>query len=106
MATFGKVMLLAQSGRRRDVKAIWLRRIRDSQQDDGGWTGVDIIGRLPMNSGRVIAWSGGSLYPRIVPAPVANFHATAQGLYLAALWLSSVHSGTASTESTDYLGEP
>jgi hypothetical protein len=79
-----KVMMLVESGRRRDVKAIWLRRVMDAQRPDGGWDGVDIIAPAP--GGRVIGWGAdGRHYPELLTAPVTNFHATAQGLYLMAL---------------------
>jgi hypothetical protein len=81
-----KVLTLVESGRRKDVKAVWLRRILDAQRSDGGWDGIDIIARIPGN--RVICWAG-SPYPLLLSAPATNFHATAQGLYLMALLTSA-----------------
>lgn len=81
-----KVLTLVESGRRKDVKAVWLRRILDAQRSDGGWDGVDIIARTPGN--RIICWAG-SLHPRLLTPPATNFHATAQGLYLMALLTSA-----------------
>jgi len=80
-----KVWTLIESGRRDQVKPVWVRRIIDAQQADGGWTGADIIASLP--GGRAIFWEGG-LHPRIGVRPESNFHATAQGLYLMALLLN------------------
>jgi hypothetical protein len=80
-----KVWTLIESGRRDQVKPVWVRRIIDAQQADGGWTGADIIASLPV--GRAIFWEGG-LHPRIGLRPESNFHATAQGLYLMALLLN------------------
>jgi hypothetical protein len=80
-----KVLMLVESGRRKDVKAVWLRKILEAQRADGGWDGVDVIAHLPGN--RVLCWTNGHLYPRITRQRSSNFHATAQGLYLLALWL-------------------
>jgi hypothetical protein len=80
-----RVWTLVESGRRNDVKAIWLRRILDAQRADGGWDGADVIVHLP--GGRVVCWQG-TLSPHLVPMPASNFHATAQGLYLMALLLN------------------
>jgi hypothetical protein len=82
-----KVLMLVESGRRKDVKAAWLRKILDAQRADGGWDGVDNIARLPGDW--VLCWADGSLYPRITRQRASNFHATAQGLYLLALWLNN-----------------
>jgi hypothetical protein len=81
-----KVLTLVESGRRKDVKPIWVRRILDAQRADGGWDGVDILADLPGN--RVLLWEGGRLYPWVSARPASNLHATAQGLYLLALLLT------------------
>lgn len=80
-----KVWTLVESGRRNDIKAVWVRRILEAQQADGGWTGAHVI--LPLPGGRAIFWGGG-LIPHVGTPPPTNFHATAQGLYLMALLLS------------------
>jgi hypothetical protein len=80
-----KVLTLVESGRRTDVKAVWLRRILDAQRADGGWDGVDVIARLP--GSRVLCWQDGRLYPVARHDPTSTFHATAQALYLLALLL-------------------
>lgn len=81
-----KVLELVESGRRAEVKAVWLRRILEAQRADGGWDGVDVIVRLPGN--RVLCWAGHP-YPVLLLRRPSNFHATAQGLYLLALWLNN-----------------
>jgi hypothetical protein len=78
-----KVWTLIESGRRNEIKAVWIRRILDAQGADGGWSGVDVIAHLPGR--RVICWQGGGLHPRLAIMPESNFHATAQALYLMAL---------------------
>lgn len=84
-----KVLTLVESGRRKDVKPIWVRRILDAQRADGGWDGADIVAHLPGD--RVLLWEGGRLYPWISAQPASNLHATAQGLYLLALLLAPDH---------------
>lgn len=79
-----KVLMLVESGRRQDVKAISLRKILDAQRADGGWDGVHVIIQLPRD--RILCWVDGHSYPRILPRRPSNFHATAQALYLLALW--------------------
>jgi hypothetical protein len=81
-----RVWTLVESGRRDEIKAIWLRRILSAQRADGGWDGADIIARLP--GGLVVCWQGGNLYPHLRHMPASDFHATAQGLYLMALLLN------------------
>jgi hypothetical protein len=80
-----KVMTLLESGRRKDIRPIWIKRILEAQRADGGWDGADIITHLPGN--RVLAWEG-RLYPYIRTPPQSNLHATAQGLYLLAMLIT------------------
>jgi len=79
-----KVWTLIESGRRSEVEPVWVRRILEAQEADGGWTGADVITPLP--GGQALFWEGG-MRPRTGPIPRSNFHATAQGLYLMALLL-------------------
>jgi len=79
-----RVWTLIESGRRNEVKPVWVRRILAAQQADGGWTGADVIAPLP--GGQALFWEGG-MRPRMGIRPQSNFHATAQGLYLMALLL-------------------
>lgn len=80
-----KVLVLVESGRRADVKAIWLRRILDAQRPDGGWDGIDVIAHL--TGDRVLSWENGRLYPLLRHQHPSTFHTTAQALYLLALLL-------------------
>ena len=80
-----KVMMLMESGRRTAVKAVWLRQILNGQGADGGWDGMDRI--TPLSGNRALYWADGRLYPRVLEQRPSNFHATAQALYLLALWL-------------------
>jgi hypothetical protein len=81
-----KVMTLLESGRRKDIKPIWIKRILEAQRADGGWDGADIVIHLPGNRG--LAWEGGRLYPWPHTLPQTHLHATAQGLYILALLLN------------------
>jgi hypothetical protein len=80
-----KVWTLVESGRRNDIRAVWVRRILAAQQVDGGWRGADVIAALP--GGLAIFWQG-RLFPRVGAMQPSDFHATAQGLYLMALLLA------------------
>lgn len=84
-----KVMTLLESGRRKDIKPIWIKRVLEAQRVDGGWDGTDIITHLPGN--RVLVWDGGRLYPWIRTPPQSNLHATAQGLYVLAMLIAPPH---------------
>jgi hypothetical protein len=82
-----KVWTLVESGRRSEIKAIWVRRILDAQRGDGGWSGAGMLVGLPGD--RALSWQGG-LRPRVGEMPASDFHATAQGLYLMALLLNGI----------------
>lgn len=80
-----KALTLAESGRRGNLKAVWIRKILDAQRSDGGWDGMDVIARLP--GALIFCWGDGLLYPRVLTQRPSTFHATAQALYLMALLL-------------------
>lgn len=70
------------------VKPVWLRRVIDAQQPDGGWTGDRILLGAPWWSQPAVwrQWMAKLMPSRFDPAPsVSIFHATAQGLLLMAL---------------------
>ena len=77
---------LIETGRRQDVKAVWIKRILDAQRQDGGWDGVDVIAHL---QDHLLACSDGRLRPAVMSQPESTFHPTAQGLYLLALLLKA-----------------
>ncbi len=81
-----KIWTLLESGRRAEIRGIWVRRVVESQRPDGGWNGVGVIVRVPGE--RAVFWRGGGLHPYVGVVPPSNFHATAQGLYLMALLLN------------------
>src|SRR5262249_55943121 len=78
-----RVMMLVESGRRQEVKAVWLQRIVAAQGQDGGWSGQETIVELTGN--RELSWKA-HLYPVMGERRPSNLHATAQALYLLALW--------------------
>jgi hypothetical protein len=80
-----KVLMLAESGRRGDLRGVWVRRILDAQRPGGGWDGIDVIARFPGE--HVLCWADGVLYPRVLHQRPSTLHPTAQGLYLLALLL-------------------
>lgn len=73
-----RVLVLLWSGHADRVKPIWMRRIMSQQQADGGWTGERDIPELP-------SWMNNIRQKEAQPT---GFHATAQGLLIAALWLT------------------
>ncbi|MDE2594032.1 MAG: hypothetical protein KGL57_07310 [Burkholderiales bacterium] len=85
-----RVLMLYWAGGADMVKPIWLRRVFMAQQVDGGWTGRQQVPELP-------AWGQPNVVLTQVAAAVpgmahrqfemSDFHATAQGLLLAALSL-------------------
>ncbi|RTL32271.1 MAG: hypothetical protein EKK47_04875 [Burkholderiales bacterium] len=72
------------------VKPVWLRRVIDAQQPDGGWSGDHLLLGVPQWL-QPATWR--QLMSRLVPSrfnaapPASNFHATAQGVLLMALAL-------------------
>jgi hypothetical protein len=79
-----RVVMLVESGGATLVKPIWIQRVLDAQNADGGWDDIDPIIRLPGNS--VLGFT--SKLPTIAEID-SDFHATAQGVWLISLLLSS-----------------
>jgi hypothetical protein len=71
-----RVLMLQWFGTPGQVKPVWMRRVLGAQQADGGWVGQR---HVPEMSAGLQLWG-----LRGRPAPT-NFHATAQGLLIAAL---------------------
>ncbi len=72
-----RVLMLRWVGGPEQVKPIWLRRVLTAQQADGGWVSGRHVPEMP---DWLQPWRLGSA--RTAPT---NFHATAQGLLIAAL---------------------
>jgi hypothetical protein len=74
-----RVLMLVQSGAGDLVKPVWLQRLLDAQQTDGGWSGFMPL--VPVGKHRYI---GISRLPGIGTLR-SNFHMTAQGVLLFSL---------------------
>ena len=79
-----RVLMLAESGRPEAIKPVWLVRLLEAQQPDGGWSGVDQM--IPLPAGASLGFSARGL---TFMAPVSDFHMTAQGILLMSLLLDS-----------------
>ncbi len=74
--TMQRVLMLVDSGAAERVKPVWLHRLIDAQQQDGGWS--PFMPLLPLGGGK---WLVLSNLPSI-GAPISSFHMTAQGVLL------------------------
>ena len=77
-----RVLMLVDTGAYNQVKPIWLSNILDAQNDDGSWDDLHPI--LHLGNDYVFAHS--STLPKI-RKPKADFHATAQAIWLLSLLL-------------------
>lgn len=71
-----RVLMLTESARPDIVKPVWIRRIADAQQPDGGWSPFDPI--VALGGERYFGFNRGLS----VGTPKSTFHATAQGVLL------------------------
>jgi len=72
-----RVLMLTESGDRESVKPIWLQRLIDAQQEDGGWSPFEPL--IPIGSGRHLGFSSRGFS---LGKPRSTLHATAQGVLL------------------------
>lgn len=77
-----RVLMLVESGAIDRVKPVWIRRILDAQNIDGGWDGLDPVLRLP--NGKVLGINNTMLVYRETRS---NFNATVKGIWLLILLL-------------------
>lgn len=73
-------LMLAEAGRFDLIKPVWIQRIIEEQNPDGGWDDVHTI--LPLGWDVVIGLS--SKMP-VIKKEISTFHATAQGVWLLSL---------------------
>jgi len=73
-------LMLAEAGRLDLIKPVWIQRILDEQNPDGGWDDVHSI--LPLGGNIVFGLS--SKLP-VIKKEKSGFHATAQGVWLLSL---------------------
>lgn len=77
-----RALMLAEVGRVADIKPIWIKRILDAQNPDGGWDDIHPI----INMGDTTLGHTSKL--PIISNLKSNFHATAQGIWLMSLLLN------------------
>ena len=77
-----RVLMLVDIGAYEDVKPIWIQNILEAQNDDGSWDDLDPI--FSVGDGKVFAFT--SMLPTI-KKPAADFHASAQAIWLLSLLL-------------------
>ncbi len=80
-----RVLMLVDTGAYDQVKPIWVSNILKAQNDDGSWDDLHPI--LYLGSGYVFAHS--STLPKI-DKPKADFHTTAQAIWLLSLLLNKI----------------
>lgn len=85
-----RVLMLVDSGAPERIKPIWLRRVLDAQLPDGSWSNLQPL--IPLGGGRYFGFDA-----RLVGVgPLrANFHASAQGVWLTSLLRSGAVATTA-----------
>jgi len=79
-----RAMMLMVSGAYDNIKPVWIRKIVDHQLADGSWTNFD-----PLFSVGNDLFFGFSYWLLDIREPKANFHTTAQAVYLMALLIDS-----------------
>ena len=75
-----RVLMLVESGAGDRVKARWMQRVFEAQLADGSWSDMQPL--LSVGGGRSLGFGSAGF---VVGEPQGNFHATAQGIWLAAL---------------------
>ncbi len=80
-----RVLMLVDTGAFNQVKSVWISNILKAQNDDGSWDDLDPV--LYLGNDYVLAHS--STLPKIAK-PKADFHATAQAIWLLSLLLNEV----------------
>ena len=76
-----RVLALAEAGNYDAIKPVWLQRIIDAQNEDGGWDDMHPVIQL---GDAALGWT--SILPGYA-SNESNFHATAQAIWLMALLL-------------------
>lgn len=75
-------LVLAEAGRIDLIKPVWIQRILDAQNPDGGWDDIHPIANLGEYT------TGLSSTMPVIKKPDSTFHATAQGVWLLSLLLN------------------
>ncbi len=77
-----RVLMLADINAYKEIKPIWVNNILAAQNDDGSWDDLDPI--ISLGNGKVFGFT--SMLPTI-KKPDADFHASAQAIWLLSLLL-------------------
>jgi len=77
-----RVLMLVDSGAYNRVKPVWISHVLNAQNEDGSWDDLDPV----LNLGNNKAFGFTSMLPKIKTIK-ADFHATAQGIWLLSLLL-------------------
>lgn len=79
-----RALMLANTGALDRIKPRWLERIMRAQLSDGGWSDMQPL--IPIGGGRYLGFNATAV---TIADPIANFHATAQGILLTTLLLNN-----------------
>lgn len=82
-----RVLMLADSGIYYKIKPVWIKRIIDSQNDDGSWDDLHPI--IDLGNNTVFALT--SMLPKVQKIK-ADFHTTAQAIWLLSLLINESES--------------
>ncbi|HHJ34704.1 MAG TPA: hypothetical protein ENJ87_02965 [Gammaproteobacteria bacterium] len=77
-----RILMLVDTGAYDRVKPVWINRFLQAQNEDGSWDDLDPV--LALGKNKVLAHT--SMLPKIAE-PKADFHATAQAIWLLSLLL-------------------
>lgn len=77
-----RVLMLTESGARKQVKPVWLRRLLRAQLPDGAWASTPML--VPLPGSRDLVWTRNGIG---LGRAAGSFHTTAQGIYLLSLTL-------------------
>jgi hypothetical protein len=78
-----RLLMLAESGRLKEIKPVWLQRMLDAQLVDGGWGGFYPL--FPISRTYSVGFTSHHLHLRNPGKLRSNFHTTAQGVFLLSL---------------------
>lgn len=77
-----RVLMMVDSGAYEQVKPVWINHVLAAQNEDGSWDDLDPV--LGLGDNKTLGFT--SMLPKI-GTPKADFHATAQGIWLLSLLL-------------------
>ena len=84
-----RVLMLADTGAAEKLSPVWVSRVLEYQNVDGGWGGFQPV--IGLAGGKSLGFSARSL---TVSEPKSTFHATAQGILLMTLLLNELEASS------------